>query len=168
MKVRKIISSICVILILNLSTINLTAVYAQEIINEDTTTEIKKIGGRFTHLLKDVKAPYEGYLLNPEATAKILTESKFDLKKAQLVWKYEKLKLEAEYKTQIEMLREIVKIREDSYENRIVAKDRDIEKYQDMIGKSSDKQMWFIVGGILGGIAVSVLIFFAAAEIAKR
>ena len=109
--------------------------------------------GDFTLLQEGQQAPFEGVLLNPEASAEIL--SSYDEKQARCA-------LELEYQldiagTEFKLREELLRVRLDTIEEQhtllIQQKDEEIEGLHTIIQKQSPqyKWFWFVGGAALGG-----------------
>lgn len=109
--------------------------------------------GDFTLLQEGQRAPFEGALLNPEASAEIL--SSYDEQQARCA-------LELEYQldiagTEFKLREELLQVRLDTLEEQhtllIQQKDEEIEGLHTIIQKQSPqyKWFWFVGGAALGG-----------------
>jgi hypothetical protein len=140
---------------------------------EGTSTTPKPLladlNGRVTSLNKSEPAPYAGILLDSEATAKILAERKF------LGMQYE-LKLDLEIKKSItvhELKLGLLQSRFDSLQSRhdeiLNIKSDEITRLQEIVkDRPNSNSEWWLAGGVVVGILVSIGVFYAAVEIGKN
>lgn len=127
------------------------------------------LNGRVTSLNKSQSAPYAGILLDSEATAKILAERKF------LGLQYE-LKLDLEIKKLItvhELKLGLLQTRLDSLQNKhteiLKIKNDEITRLQEIVkDRPNSNSEWWLAGGFVVGILVSIGVFYAAVEVGKN
>ena len=146
------------ILIFSMALLYPTSLLAQEVDNTPKLTDVKE---------GDV-VPFDGVLFNSTAAAELLANKKFiDLDC--------KLKIDLELEKQMVMLTlrsESLQISLDAanakYNSIIEIKDNEIGRLNDLVVESSSTNVeWWVAGGFLVGTAVSLGIFFAAAEAGK-
>jgi len=125
--------------------------------------------GKVTDLQKDQKAPYAGVLLDPIAASRMLVNEKylkietelklrkeFSLEISRKALAFDLLKSEHDALRKIHV--DILKIKE----QQVV----DLNKLlRDQA--SSDNSEWWLAGGVLVGIALSIAVFYASVEVVK-
>ena len=121
--------------------------------------------GQFTFLEKGDIAPFKGTLFDPVATAKILAEKEMLQKDCQLKIKFDKDLNQAICKRETDLLNSELRLEKRKFNLIVQAQHEEIETLR-KLAKGSDNTLWVAIGfGI--GAAMSIAIFFAAAEIAK-
>ena len=143
------------------------------IVRAEATPEPKPLladlNGTVTSLNKGEAAPYAGILLDSEATAKILTERKY------LGLQYE-LKLDLEIKkltTAHELKLGLLQTRFDSLQGKhdeiLKIKNDEITRLQEIVkDRPNSNSEWWLAGGFVVGILVSIGVFYAAVEVGKN
>ena len=121
--------------------------------------------GKFTILNKGTVAPFAGTLFDPVATAKILAEKEMQQQRCKAESKYEKDLLNAVCKRQTDLLNSALEIERKKNNLIVNAQQEEIEVLR-KLAKGSDNTLWAVVG-FVAGAATSIVIFFAAVEIAK-
>ena len=129
---------------------------------------LSELSGRVTSLNKGQHAPFAGILLDAEATAKILAERKF------LGLQYE-LKLDLEVKKLItphELKLGLLQSRYDSLSSQqtqiLKIKNDEIVRLQEIVkDRPNSNSEWWLAGGVVIGILVSIGVFYAAVEVSK-
>ena len=123
---------------------------------------------KLTDIKKGEAAPFDGVLFNSTAAAELLASKKYvDLDC--------KLKIDLELEKQLATLTlrsESLQISLDAskvkYDSIIEIKDNEIARLNDLVVEASSTNVeWWVAGGFLVGTAVSLGIFFAAAEAGK-
>jgi hypothetical protein len=130
---------------------------------------LTELSGRVTSLNLGQKAPFSGILLDSEATAKILADRKF------LGLKYE-LKLDLEIKKLIsthQLTLGLLQARFDGLNSQHVQilkiKSDEITRLQEIIkDRPNSNSEWWLAGGIVVGILISIGVFYAAVEVSKQ
>ena len=125
--------------------------------------------GQVTSLQKNSKAPYDGVLLDHIAASKMLVDQK-----------YLKLEIELDLRKEFQqdlankrLAYDLLKIEHDSlqkYHNSAIAlKDQHITSLNDMLKQEvgSRHTHWWVVGGVVLGIVLSISVFYASVEVAK-
>jgi len=121
--------------------------------------------GKFTILNKGSVAPFEGTLFDPVATAKILAEKEMQRQRCDAKSKYEKDLLNATCKREIDLLNSALEIEKRKNNLIVSAQQEEIETLR-KLAKGSDNTLWTVIG-FVAGATTSIVIFFAAVEIAK-
>ena len=125
--------------------------------------------GRVTNIEKNSKAPYTGILLDSIAASRMLIDQKY-------------LKLEIELDIRKEFQKELankrlaydlLKVEHDSLQkyhtSSIALKDQHIANLNNMLRQEvgSRHTHWWVVGGVVLGIVLSISVFYASVEVAK-
>ena len=117
-------------------------------------------------LKKGQKAPYDGVFLNAIAAAQILTDKKYTIEECELEIDYELEKEKAKCNLSLESLQASLDFAESKYISLLDIKDQEIDRLQEMVEDSpSDYYVWWLTGGVLAGIALTVSVFALAVEI---
>ena len=114
------------------------------------------------------KAPYNGVLYNYEANAVLLTVKE----KGQLECSLQLNHSLAKEKAKCDMLTSTVKASleatEKKYDAILKIKNEEMERLHKLVmDKPNDYNNWWFAGGFLGGVALSMGIFYAAVQTAK-
>ena len=121
--------------------------------------------GRVTSIEFNQRAPYSGILLDTQAMAKVLAENKYlslqydlkldmELSKLRAQNDLAKGLLQARIDTLTTQSEEILKVKNDEI-NRLQESDKD---------RPNSNSEWWLAGGVVICIVVSISVFFAAAE----
>jgi len=122
-----------------------------------------------TPLKKGDKAPYAGSLLNNEALAKIQVESQAAKAKCELEYSYLKMRGQLECDLKTNKLKIDLDTSNKRYSAIIPIKDKEIRRLQD-IALDADKSSaykWWLAGGVIVGIVITVGAFLLAAQVQK-
>ena len=126
--------------------------------------------GKVTSISKGAKAPYSGILLDPLAASKMLVDKKFIRLEVELTLRKEFQKQLATQSLSLDLLKadysSLKKIHEETMKlkNKRIT-DLDVMLKQEM--SKSDNSEWWLAGGIVIGIALSIAVFYASVEISK-
>ena len=126
--------------------------------------------GKVTSISKVAKAPYSGILLDPLAASKMLVDKKFIRLEVELTLRKEFQKQLATQSLSLDLLKadysSLKKIHEETMKlkNKRIT-DLDVMLKQEM--SKSDNSEWWLAGGIVIGIALSIAVFYASVEISK-
>jgi hypothetical protein len=134
------------------------------------TPDAPLLQGKVTSILKGAKAPYSGILLDPLSASKMLIDQKFIRLEIELSLRKEFQKqladrtlsfdlLKADYSSLKKIHQETIKLKN----QRLVDLDVMLKKE---LGKSNHSQ-WWLAGGIVIGIVLSVSVFYASVEISR-
>lgn len=119
--------------------------------------------GAITEIQKGSPAPFTGVLMDPAAAAKVLTDQKYTAEECRIEMDRElellKAKLELDLKItnaklvgSQERLTQILKI-----------KNEEIGRLQDLaLDRPNDYTLWWLTGGVVGGIILTTSIFVVA------
>ena len=120
-----------------------------------------KLSWKISPLEEGDKAPFAGYLLNPDALAKIWSD--FELLEDENKLKVEYLTLK--YEEQLSAKDKIFDSNKRMYEDQLNLQSTYIDKLEERVMEDEDWTTAWFAGGAVTGIVVSVLIFYAAVEI---
>ena len=120
-----------------------------------------KLSWKISPLEEGDKAPFAGYLLNPDALAKIWSD--FELLEDENKLKVEYLTLK--YEEQLSAKDKIFDSNKRMYEDQLNLQSTYIDKLEERVMEDEDWTTAWFAGGAVTGIAVSILIFYAAVEI---
>lgn len=120
-----------------------------------------KLSWKISPLEEGDKAPFAGYLLNPDALAKIWSD--FELLEDENKLKVEYLTLK--YEEQLSAKDKIFDSNKRMYEDQLNLQSTYIDKLEERVMEDDDWTTAWFAGGAVTGIVVSVLIFYAAVEI---
>tara|TARA_R100000152_G_C6674150_1_gene109700 strand:+ start:267 stop:737 length:471 start_codon:yes stop_codon:yes gene_type:complete len=152
---KKILSLFLVLLITMLPTV----AYADD---------VTKLEGRIVPIEKNARAPFSGILLDTTAATKVTIDKKYSLLKYELQLDLALKKQSAEYKLKLDTLQlslDTLKLKTDSI---LKIKNDEIARLQELVKKDpNDYTHWWLAGGVVIGVALSIGIFFAAVEVAK-
>ena len=123
---------------------------------------------KYTHLEENESAPFSGTLFNPAATASLIAESQFNMDSCDLRVEFEVTKSEAKCQLQVEALQ----ISYDSLLERhnllMDIKQQELETYKAMAIEQPNKHnQWWLAGGIVAGISLTLGVFAVSQEIQK-
>ena len=121
--------------------------------------------GRVTSLEISEKAPYSGILLDAEATAKILADKKFLSLQYELKLDLEIKKLTSNHQLTLGLLQAKYDGLNSQHTQILKIKNDEIGRLQDIVkDRPNSNSEWWLAGGVVIGILVSIGVFYAAAE----
>lgn len=120
-----------------------------------------KLKYKLSPVEKGQEAPFAGYLLNPDALAKIWSDYELLEKEKKLEIDYLTLKYEEQLSTKDKVFESNKKM----YEEQLNLQSTYIDKIEERILEDDDWTTAWFAGGAVSGIVVSILIFYAAVEI---
>ena len=117
-------------------------------------------------LQKGQKAPFDGVLLNSAAAAKILTDKKFTPEECQIEIDFEL----AQQKAKLDLLLKSIELSLQAEKAKgallFKIKDVEIDRLQNLaMERPNNYSEWWLAGGVIVGIVLSVSIFAVAIEI---
>jgi len=123
--------------------------------------------GTFSLLSKGEKAPFDGILLDPYATGTILSEKESLQDKCKLDMEFEKSKLDAKHKLELDNLQISLKTNKDTTKIMLEEKDKELSKLRDIALHSSDNSWMYIAGGFVGGVLLTAFGVWGASQLSK-
>jgi len=132
----------------------------------DAPPEVPKYDlGTFTILKKDQSAPFSGFLFDQESVAKLLAEIEFGTLELELKHNFEQSKSEALWQFKLDNALAANETLEARYTSLTKIKDDEISRLHEIaLKRPNDYYHWWFVGGVVGGILLSLGVFYAAAE----
>lgn len=116
--------------------------------------------GKFTHIDIGEKAPFDGTLFDPIATAKILTNKEFCEEEAKLKLSLDYEKLEKEVNLKLKIKEAELKASKEKSKELLTLKDEEIQKLRKQATNQKIDLVPIIAaggGGILAGIIIGLL-----------
>ena len=126
--------------------------------------------GKVTSILKDAKAPYSGILLDPLAASKMLVDQKLIRLEVELTLRKEFQKQLTTQSLSLELLKVDYNSLKKIHEETIKLKNNRIADLDVMLKKEMSRpntSQWWLAGGIVIGIVLSVAVFYASVEISR-
>ena len=122
--------------------------------------------GVITEIQKGQQAPFTGVLMDAKAAAKVLTEQKYTEEEFKLELDKELKLLRAKLDLDLKIANtKLIGCQERSAQI-LKIKDEEIQRLQELaLDSPDDYSIWWLTGGVVGGIALSVAIFAVAVEI---
>ena len=119
--------------------------------------------GKFTFIQEEEPAPFTGTLFDPEATARLLANSKFLKEEYDLKLGFELEKQKAQYELKIDQLNITIDTERERFETTLNLKNTEIEQLNKIIAKKPGKNalLWGIIGGFVVGVGTTVGISYA-------
>lgn len=109
-------------------------------------------------------APFSGILLSPELQAKMIADSQYNKKACELENNY----LSLRQKTTCDFEKNSLKVDLDTiskkYDLTVKLKDNEISRLNQSVvesNKKSDRWVWWLAGGVVSGIALTVAVTYA-------
>jgi len=120
-------------------------------------------GGKFTFVQEGEPAPFTGTIFDPEATARLLANSKFLKEEYSLKLGFELDKQQAQYELKIDQLSITIDTERERYETTLNLKNTEIEQLNKIIAKKPGRNalIWGIVGGFVVGVGATVGLSYA-------
>jgi len=127
------------------------------------TTGAYASDGQFTFVQQGNEVPFTGTLLNPTATAKILTDYEFLKEDYDLELAYRLAVQKEEYDFEVDQLNITIRFRKEHYEASLAIYDAQVEDLRKIIAKKPSKVAtgFIVVGGFAIGVLTSVAIVYA-------
>ena len=137
-------------------------IFPASIFAQETPTDPPAVTG----LSKNQKAPFSGVLLNSTAAAQMLTDKKFTLEECQIEIDFELERQKAELDLLLKSTKLSLESTEAKYTSLLDIKDEEIMRLQEIATeRPNDYSAWFVAGGVVVGIVLSVAVFAIAVEI---
>ena len=122
--------------------------------------------GVITEIQKGQQAPFTGVLMDPTAAAKVLADKKYTAEECRLEIDRELKLLSAQLELDLQISDIKLKSSTKKYEQLLTTKDEEIGRLQELALESpNDYSHWWLAGGVLGGIIISISVFAIAVEI---
>lgn len=120
------------------------------------------VGGAYTQLKKGEQAPFDGWLYNNFANAKMLSKFQFINEECKLKIDFEVKKKAADLNLTIKNSKLKLDNTTKTYEKLLVIKDTEIERLTTIALKTpSDKYLWWGAGGFITGTLVTIAITYS-------
>ena len=124
--------------------------------------------GVITEIQKGQQAPFTGVLMDAKAAAKVLTEQKYTEEEFRLELGKELKLLQAKLDLDLKIASTKLIGCEERSAQILKIKDEEIKRLQELaLDSPNDYSIWWLTGGVVGGIALSVAIFAVAVEISN-
>ena len=129
----------------------------------------EELEGKVTPLSLNQKAPYAGVLLDPIAASKMVVDQKY--LKSEI-----ELRLRKEFQQDLASKRlafDLLKVEHDSlkkiHEQTTLLRDQQINDLNVLLKEEmgNDYTEWWVMGGVVIGIVLSVAVFYASVEVAR-
>ena len=147
--------------LLTISLLFPATIFAQEV---EEVEDAKK----YTHLQEGEVAPFSGTLFSPAATAQLIAEHQYSMSDCDLRVEYEVSKARAGLQLEIDSLQISYDALDERHKLLMDIKNGEIETYREMALKQPNKNNnWWMTGGIIIGIGLSLGTFYAVTEIPK-
>ncbi len=121
--------------------------------------------GKFAMIKKNDRAPFDGTLFDPVATANIIADKKYQTQKCENDKKYATSLLQAVCDRDLKYLKYELEIERSKHKLIYNAQQEEIETLR-KLAKGSNTTLWASIGFFLGA-ATSIGIFYAATEVAR-
>ena len=122
----------------------------------------------FTRLEQGETAPFPGTLFNPSATAQLITSHQYSPTECDLLVEYEVAKARSEMQLQLSVLQIGYDSLSEKHTLLMDIKNDEINTYREMSLKQPNKNNhWWLAGGAVAGIGLSLGVFYAAADIVQ-
>tara|TARA_R110000824_G_scaffold234462_5_gene423006 strand:+ start:912 stop:1328 length:417 start_codon:yes stop_codon:yes gene_type:complete len=129
-----------------------------------SASEITNIG-RVTSLEVSEEAPYSGILLDAEATAKILADKRFLSLQFDLKLDLDVKRLTSKHQLELGLLQARYDGLNNQHTQILKIKSDEIVRLQEIVkDRPNSNSEWWLAGGVVTGILVSIGVFYAAAE----
>jgi len=127
--------------------------------------EVETKKPKVTSLVKGQLAPFTGTLFNDIATTELIIERDFALKECELRIKYSVDKEKTRCSLLLETSNSSIESLQGRYNTILDLKDKEISRLSKVaIEGSSNYSHWWASGGFVVGVAVTIAVFFVAAE----
>lgn len=130
----------------------------------------EEIEGRVTSLSLNERAPYSGILLDPIAASKMIVDNKYLKVEIELQLRKEFEKDLAEKTMAFNLLKVDFDSLKKVHEGTLAIKEKQISDLNLLLKEEMSKEdhtEWWILGGVVAGILLSLGVFYASVEIAK-
>ena len=122
--------------------------------------------GVITEIQKGQQAPFTGVLMDAKAAAKVLTEQKYTAEECRLEMDREIELLRAKLELDLKITNAKLAGSEERLAQILEIKNEEIGRLQELaLERPNDNSHWWLAGGVLGGIVLSIAVFAVAVEI---
>ncbi len=119
--------------------------------------------GVITELQKGQQAPFTGVLMDPAAAAKVLTDQKYTAEECKIEMDRELELLRAKLELDLKVTNARLISSQEKLAQILKIKDNEIGRLQELaLDRPNDYTMWWLAGGIAGGIILTTSIFVVA------
>ena len=123
---------------------------------------------QFTDLEEGEAAPFAGKLFNYEAVSELIVDKEIADEECELKTQYELDLLGAQHQLELDKFQIQFDGLQERYDAMNLIKDDEITRLQDLIGKHPNRRnAWMFAGGVVAGVATSIGIMYATAELAN-
>ena len=120
----------------------------------------------FTDLEEGEAAPFAGKLFNYEAVSELIVDKETADEECELKIEYELDLLGARYQLALDKFQIQYDGLQERYDAMNLIKDDEVTRLQDLIGKHPNRRnTWMFAGGVVTGVATSIGIMYATAEL---
>ena len=122
----------------------------------------------YTHLEPGDTAPFAGTLFNGAATSELITRNQYSLTECDLRVEYEVVKARSGIQLQLDSLQISYDAQTERMNLIFEIKDQEIDTYRQMALEQPNKNNhWWLAGGVVAGIGLSLGVFYTATNIAQ-
>lgn len=124
--------------------------------------------GVITEIQKGSPAPFTGVLMDPAAAAKVLTDQKYTAEECRIEMDRELELLKAKLELDLKITNAKLAGSQERLAQILQIKNEEIGRLQDLaLDRPNDYTLWWLTGGVVGGIVLTVSIFVVAMETSK-
>ena len=124
--------------------------------------------GVITEIQKGSPAPFTGVLMDPAAAAKVLTDQKYTAEECRIEMDRELELLRAKLELDLKITNAKLIGSQERLTQILKIKNEEIERLQQLaLDRPNDYTLWWLTGGVVGGIVLTVSIFVVAMETSK-
>ena len=124
--------------------------------------------GVITEIQKGSPAPFTGVLMDPAAAAKVLTDQKYTAEECRIEMDRELELLRAKLELDLKITNAKLIGSQERLTQILKIKNEEIGRLQQLaLDRPNDYTLWWLTGGVVGGIVLTVSIFVVAMETSK-